>query len=94
MFWIIYFPSIFVIFYFTLYRNTKVFKFRLRINDAIHQYNSSRIYNINSEEFREGLNMYRKLPSYSKMCYSFKPLKYRIWIPEDVYEKIRIYLIN
>lgn len=71
--------------FYNLYRNNKVYEFRLTIIDAQFKYNQSINYqckwNINT------------IPSYNKMLYQFwKPLKLRYWLTTEQIHNIQNFI--
>jgi hypothetical protein len=74
---------------FVLFRNKKVYTFRLKLIDMCGNYNMRHIddYKINTDTDAFTW-LYRKLPSYNKMLFSFKSLKIESYITEEHYEKL------
>ena len=61
---------------FAMIRNDKVAKFRLMI---INEDYEDSMKNLNNDVFIQ-VNNYSRLPSYSRMVWSFKPLKKKYWL--------------
>lgn len=73
--------SSFLIIFFTWFtlRNELVFRFRTRINNACYDWSIAHL----TEDSAYDWYM-RHFPTYDKLFWSFKPLKVKYWMPEDL----------
>ena len=69
-----------------MYRNNKVFSFRLSILDLAHEYVKKHNYSLESKWAYSWYDAI--LPSYNTMLYSFKPLELKYWVDETTINKL------
>lgn len=79
-----------------LYRNQKVYKFRIYINDLSFKYSmiklQENVHNLNDnfhDNFSGYIRLYKELPSYGDMMYDFKPLKLESYYSQDTIDELK-----
>ena len=66
------------------WRNSKVGAFRIRINHLCYNFSTNNPYEESAYDW-----CYKKMPDYSKMLYSFKPLKLEAWLDRATVERLK-----
>jgi len=64
-----------------------VLYFREKINFACRDWN---LLHLNDDDYESAYDWcYNTLPTFNKMVYSFKPLKLKYWLTEDMIKKLK-----
>jgi hypothetical protein len=70
---------------FVTFRNLKVLPFRIKLIQICHDCGEANGFN--------GISViYQKIPKYTKMVYSIKPLKVRYWVSKEHYKLLQPYV--
>lgn len=72
-----------------MYRNGQVCVFRKRVIELCTAWSNSHISEIVEGNEKSALDwLYEEMSDYDEMLFSFKPLKFKYWIPKEKLDKV------